>query len=275
MSPSGADVLIIGGGGPIGQSLAQLLRSEGTHVVATTRSRGEYPLDVRDVHQVRSLLSRLRPSAIAYLVNPVLQTDARVAEVEEWATVAQRTAEEAAAAGVTRFVFASSAAVYGDDQTEPRSEESPLRGKGAYAGLKIASESALRDLRAMPMSILSARIFNVYGPGCAASLINRLRDGSVPDLYSTPFFVRDYVHVDEVASAIRVALRLECVDVPAVNVGSGRAVSNLMLMHSVPSRLYRAVDAPDIRSFSVADPSRAASVLDWRAVLDVMDSLPV
>lgn len=267
------DVLVIGAGGPIGHALVRLLRSEDVAIATTTRSGGEYPLDVRDARQVRDLLSALRPSAVAYLVNPILPTDASVEDVDAWATAARRTAEDAGAVGVTRFIFASSAAVYGDDQPEPRTEDAPLCGQGAYAGVKIASESALASLRGATMTVLSTRIFNVYGPGCAASLINRLQDGALPTMYRTPLFVRDYVHVDEVAGAIRMALRVDNLDVLAVNVGSGRAVSNLMLMQSVPTELYKEVEAPDMRSFSVADPSRAASLLGWRARLDVMDAL--
>lgn len=267
------DVLVIGAGGPIGHALVRLLRSEDVAIATTTRSGVEYPLDVRDARQVRDLLSALRPSAVAYLVNPHLPSGARVRDVKAAAAAAARAAAAAAEVGAARFVFASSGAVYGDHREELLPESASLAGVGAYAALKIASERALSALSSSSMSVISARIFNVYGPGCDSSLVNRLAAGSVPAVFRTASFVRDYVHVDDVAAALYAAIRTPHHDVGAVNLGTGRAVSNLALMSMVPHDRFRSVDAPGLASFSVADPEYAASALDWRARRDMLDFL--
>lgn len=273
MRGSGADILLIGAGGPIGRALERLLHTAGKTVVSTTRTSGTRPLDVDDRVRVREVLSALRPRTVVYLVNPHLPASATTSDVDAAIAATAHTAAEAAAAGAGRFVFASSGAVYGDMRREPLQEDAPLDGAGAYAALKIGSESAIYEVTDPAMSVISARIFNVYGPGCDMSLINRLRDGPMPNMYRTASFVRDYVEVGDVASALQAAILTERDDIGAVNIGTGRAVDNLMLMSAVPPDRYRAADAPNLHSFSVADPSYAASALGWRARTDVLDAL--
>ena len=77
----------------------------------------------------------------------------------------------------------------------------------------------------------------------------------------TPHFVRDYVHVDDVASALLLAAQRDDV-IGAVNIGSGRGVDNSQLAAACPDR-YVDGDA-SIRSFSVADPAYAKASLAWQ-----------
>ena len=165
--------------------------------------------------------------------------------------------------GVQRVVFASSAAVYGDRHSEPRTEADQLEGTSPYAQEKINAEIAMaEEAAASGLSVVSLRVFNVFGPGCSASLVNALIEGPPPRLAVTAEFVRDYVHVDDVARAF-----LGAIDSPqvtgALNIGSGHGVSNEELAAARPGAFREGDDS--IVSHSVADVTRARALLGWRS----------
>jgi len=263
-----ADVLLVGAGGPIGAALERRIRATGGSVRRTSR-RGADVLDVARHDEVGRVLAETRPRAVAYLVNAAVDDDRAVdAACRDLSSLIQRAAEH----GVERVVLSSSGAVYGDAARTPRSESDALDGATLYARMKQRLEA--ETARASEMSGVAwtaLRIFNVYGPGCAASLVNRLTDGSRPTLLVTPGFVRDYVHVDDVADAFVRAFAVTGGGV--YNVGSGRATTNAQLHELAPTGGYVAGGEPDADfwTYSVADTARVREFLGWRARHSVLD----
>ena len=176
-------------------------------------------------------------------------------------------AEAAARAGATRFVFASTAAVYGDAYARPIVETDALVGRGAYAATKIAAEAGLAAIgQRSGMDVVILRIFNLYGDGFTDSLIHRLQNASASapvTLRGSENFVRDYIHVEDVAIASMAACRAPMPPgTTVINVGSGAATSNAHLISAIDaSRRPHVTVEPGSPSHSQADVSRMREIL--------------
>jgi UDP-glucose 4-epimerase len=148
--------------------------------------------------------------------------------------------------GVRRFVFSSSAAVFGDPKTLPIPEDAPLVPTNPYAETKVVVERLLPwyDSRCGLRSV-SLRYFNAAGATEALGEDHRPETHLIPvilqvalgtrpalDLYGTDYptpdgtCVRDYVHVVDLARAHLLALA-RCQEGSAIyNLGAGRGFSN-------------------------------------------------
>ena len=197
--------------------------------------------------------------------------------------------------GVNRFVFSSTAAVYGDPQRLPLTEDHPQNPVNPYGETKLMVERMLAWFgRAYNLSWTALRYFNAAGADPDGE-IGEVHDpethliplavsaahGDRPELqmfgsdYDTPdgTAVRDYIHVNDLADAhVRALERLSrggssC----AFNLGTGRGYTVKEVLSTierigqrkvpVKSCPRRAGDAPVL----VADSSLAAKELGWTA----------
>jgi UDP-glucose 4-epimerase len=183
--------------------------------------------------------------------------------------------EAVAEAGVERFLFSSSAAVYGNPDVELITEETPCAPVNPYGETKLAGEWLVRAAgQAHGLSTVCLRYFNV-----APMVLDRLTRGEAPrifgDDYPTPdgTCVRDYIHVSDLAEAHLAAARNlsgRSGDL-TVNIGRGEGVSvreMVTVIGEVTGDRRAAVveprrpgDAP----VSVASAARAAETLGWSA----------
>jgi len=130
-----------------------------------------------------------------------------------------------------RLVFASSAAVYGDEPTLPKKEESVIRPLSPYAIDKFASEKMAmiyHDLYDIPTS--ATRFFNVYGPkqnpnspysGFISILVDRLKNNTELKIFGDGQQSRDFVFVEDVVQALLLVATSEQSLGQAFNVGTG------------------------------------------------------
>jgi UDP-glucose 4-epimerase len=222
-------ILVTGGAGFIGSHIVDAYVADGHEVtVVDDLSRGKKAnvnpdarlavMDLRDPDLER-LFSETRFDVVNHHAS---QIDVRrsVAEPQVDASInifgALRLLECAAAAGVKRFIFASSGgAVYGECPTSGAREEDPLHPESPYAISKAAVEYYIRfygAVRGVPYTIL--RYANVYGPrqdpqgeaGVISIFIDKFLAGEPATVYGTGDQVRDYVHVSDVVEANRAAL---------------------------------------------------------------------
>jgi dTDP-L-rhamnose 4-epimerase len=173
-------------------------------------------------------------------------------------------------------------------------EDAALRPRSLYAASKTAQEHyALAWTEAVGGSkggsVVALRYHNVYGPGMprdtpysgvAAIFRSCLERGEPPRVFEDGGQMRDFVHVDDVAAANLAAAVSDVDGFTAVNVCSGRPVSILQVagalceardgsLSPVITGQYRSGDVRHI----VADPSRAAEVLGFRAAIDPAEGL--
>jgi UDP-glucose 4-epimerase len=256
-------VLLLGAGGPLGQALAKGLSQEGARVVATGRSLDPGSLDVSHWKETSERILGLSPATLLYLVNDK-SLDEYGASAGKAAGNLRNILTAATQARVRRFVFASTAAIYGDQGEIPFKENDPRSGTSRYALLKIALESIIEDhAEKTGMATTTLRIFNVFGPGFSSSLINKLADPSViPDLGISENFVRDYVHSNDVVAAVVGLLKSYEVGYTVFNVGSGRAISNTRLARIFEYASFFKSDYNG-HSWSVADITLAQERLNF------------
>ncbi|MCA0217284.1 MAG: SDR family oxidoreductase [Actinobacteria bacterium] len=263
-------VLVTGSGGRLGRAL-QRLGASGTPMFAMTGSRGDDPerrLDVTDPQSTLATISAIKPAAIVHLASIVgreCENDpATAARVNVGGTAAILAAAQAAE--VARLVFISTAAVYGDRRRRPVSEQDSTDPTGVYATTKLTAEEVLAS-SAGDVAVDVLRVFNVYGPGMPDSLVTRLQTasaGAPAHLTGLDGFVRDYVHVDDVARAILSAAESDSAGFRVLNVGSGIPTSNRDLLDSLPQVPREAVViGPEVDSYSCADITAISSDLGW------------
>ena len=212
-------------------------------------------------------------------------------------------AEEMRAHGVKKFVFSSSATVYGMNNPVPFREEMPTSATNPYGYTKVMIEQMLRDLAVADpeWSIVLLRYFNPIGAhesGLIGEDPNGIRNNLLPyvaqvaagklkqltvfgDDYDTPdgTGVRDYIHVVDLALGHLAALKYAegHPGAEAINLGTGHGTSVLEIVHAfekasgrkVPYRIA-ARRAGDIAT-CYADTHKAAELLGWRATRTIDD----
>ncbi|MEE1762225.1 MULTISPECIES: UDP-glucose 4-epimerase GalE [unclassified Streptomyces] len=299
--------LITGGAGYIGAHVAKVMTEAGERIVAlddlSAGVRGRLPEDIPLIHGSALDGDLLKRVLAEHAVTGVVHLAARK-QVGE--SVAQPTRyyqenvgglatllEAAAAAGVERFLFSSSAAVYGNPDVALITEDTPCAPMSPYGETKLAGEWLVRAAgQAHGIATVCLRYFNVAGaaePALADTgifnvvpmVFDRLTRDEAPrifgDDYPTPdgTCVRDYIHVADLADAhLAAARRLTAGDVSGdltVNIGRGEGVSVRELVDLIgevtgdrrPALVEprRPGDAPR----AVASAERARRELGWTA----------
>lgn len=266
---TGAPILVTGAGGRIGTALRRQAGAD-LDVVAVTRSPlpGSRSIDVTDPEAVDGLLAEVKPRAVVHLAaltGAACDADPAAAERINVGGTAHL-AQAARRHGVTRFVLASTAAVYGDARRRPLTESDAPSPSGAYATTKLRAEEALAAT-ADQLPSHALRVFNVYGPGMRDSLVTRLFTASRERpvrLNGLDGFVRDYVHVDDVARAVLAAAESPDLGFRVLNVGSGVPRRNRDLWEVLPAAARAAVEVgPEVDSYSCADITAITDQLGW------------
>jgi UDP-glucose 4-epimerase len=272
-------VLVTGANGRLGQRVVAALRAKtaydvvavgGTHASIEGSGAG---VDLADFDDVERMVYEVRPDAIVHLGGVVgVRCDENPAAAERINVQGTRVLAQALALRTgSRFIFASTAAVYGDTTSGAIPESAASNPSSAYGRQKLHAERLLAEMAESSegaLTVVALRIFNVFGPGFDASLVERLRlsTPSRPvELRAIDEFVRDYVHVDDVVDAITRALSVELAEsTMVVNVGSGIGITSRKLAESLSrlSPVYYS-EKPGRPSSSVADIRHARDLLGF------------
>lgn len=199
--------------------------------------------------------------------------------------------KESLKAGVERFVYASSCAVYGEPIRLPVDEEHPTKPLSPYGVSKLAAEHYCRVFyRIYGLETVCLRFFNVYGPrqrlgpysGAIMGFIDKLRICKPPTIYGDGEQTRDFVYVKDVADAcVRAASSKNCVG-ETINIGSGievpinevaKILVRLMKVQEVKP-VYAKSRAGDVR-YSCADTSKARKLLNYEPKTRFVEGLRI
>ncbi|MBI5816418.1 MAG: NAD-dependent epimerase/dehydratase family protein [Nitrospinae bacterium] len=202
-------------------------------------------------------------------------------------------AKAAASAGARRIIYASSAAVYGDGEP-PLREDSPPYPKSPYAESKLANDRFAADFSAATGAAMTGlRYFNVYGPrqntqGQYGGVIGRwtqsMLDGETPTIFGDPSISRDFIFVKDAAMANILASRRTEPGAVVLNIATGRETTLGKLYETLaaamakaginaPAEPLKAPARPDDIVRSVADISRAAALMDFKAASSLEEGL--
>lgn len=249
-------VLVTGGLGFIGRHLVHKLISLGKEVTILDNSSSAMvpspppgasllAADVRDQHEVlRALAGVDLVFHVAANANGTMSVTNPRLDFEINALGTFYLAEAATLASVRRFVYISSASVYGRPQYFPMDEEHPTRPFVPYGASKLAGELACLSLhhsRGLPVVI--GRPFCAYGVGenpqlALVEVARYLRwhlNGQPIQVVGDPSRkTRDFVHIrDLVSGLLLIADRAEAGEI--FNVGSGTEVSMRQLVETIAS----------------------------------------
>lgn len=291
-----ARVLVTGGAGFIGSHLVDRLTSYGYRLTIMDNlsvgklgniegqlSDGRVRFvkgDIRDVELVRSCVQDA--DVVVHLAavisvpfsfeNPSLTFDINVNGTLNLLNACAR-------AGVKRFVFVSSCAVYGDPRYLPVDEIHPTSPLSPYATSKLeGEEGCVNLLEQYGLSIAILRLFNVYGPrqglnaysGVITRFLDQARRHTPLVIFGDGSQTRDFVHVWDVAEAILKALETTSAEGEVFNIGFGRATSVNTLAKSVidltgadKGVIYEKARIGDVKS-SFADISKAEKQLNFK-----------
>ena len=203
---------------------------------------------------------------------------------------------------VTRFVFSSTAAVYGEPETVPIPEEHPLAPTNPYGESKLLVEQMLRWLHnAHDLRYASLRYFNAAGATAERGEAHRSESHLIPLVLQVPLgqrefisiygsdyptkdgtCVRDYIHIDDLAAAHLLALQgLETHETLICNLGSGSGftvreiieVARKVTGHPIPAReMPRRAGDPAVL---IASSEKAQRLLGWKPQHSNVESIVV
>jgi UDP-glucose 4-epimerase len=298
-------VLVVGGAGYIGSHAAQVLHRKGYEVIIYDNlCTGHRELaegfelivgDIADSAKLAKALSRadavMHFAAHAYVGESVenprkyFHNNVTAALVLLNAVIDSR---------VRKFIFSSTAAVYGTPEKSPITEDSPRQPVNPYGATKLTLEMALEAYsRPYGLRFVAFRYFNAAGADDSGKIgenhdpethlipliLQAIRGKRAAleifgDDYPTPdgTCVRDYIHVNDLAEAHVLGLEyLSKGESGAMNLGTGKGYSvnevvaavERVTGHKVPTHIgpRRAGDPSEL----VADPARAEKLLNWKA----------
>jgi UDP-glucose 4-epimerase len=309
-------IIVAGGAGYIGSHMVRMLREQGYRpVVVDNLATGHADAvsgadlrrgDIGDAVFMSALLHEVRPVCVMHFAASSLVGESMREPARYWRNNLVQTLsllDTMRACGVLRFIFSSTAAVYGNPEQVPIPEAHPTRPINPYGHSKLAVEHLLQDYdAAYGLRSVSLRYFNAAGAHPDGSLGERHE----PETHLIPLVlqvasgrrphiarfgsqhptadgscVRDYVHVQDLCDAHLLALRsLEAGGASTVyNLGNGLGHSvnevieaaRRVTGHPIPVQddPPRAGDPPVL----VADASRARAQLGWSPRLADLDTL--
>ena len=188
-----------------------------------------------------------------------------------------------------RVVFASSAALYGDEPTLPKVETMLPVTLSPYAVDKLASEYACgMYTKLYGLETVSLRYFNVYGPrqdpsspysGVISIFADKLKQGSAPTIFGDGEQTRDFVYVSDVVEANMRAATKESAAGQVINIATGNKITLNELLNTFCeikqlefNAEYQDPRQGDIKE-SYANVNKAASVLDWSSTVELNQGL--
>ncbi len=300
-------VFVTGGAGYVGAHCCKAFAKAGWQVVTYDNlSRGWRdfvkwgPLiegDILDREALFDALREVQPDAVVHFAALAYVGESVTNPASYYRTNSCGTLnllEAMRAAGVDQLVFSSTCAIYGEPAKMPISEDCPQRPVNPYGWSKLIVERMLADFSdAHDMRSVALRYFNAAGADPELEIgerhipethllplaIRAARADSAFELtvfgddFKTPdgTCVRDYIHVEDLATAHLAALDYLSTGgaTTALNLGTGRGASVSEVIDAVgrlAGRPVRHVVGPRREGdppMLVADPSRAREVLGW------------
>jgi UDP-glucose 4-epimerase len=308
MDVRGSNILVTGGCGLVGSTTIDLLLRDHApakivifdNLVRGTLANVETALkdprvtlvqgDIRDVAAVHKVTKGM--DAVIHMAT--LRITACAAEPREALEVmcdgSFNVLEAAQAAGVKKFVTASSASVYGLADTFPTTEDHhPYNNRTWYGASKVMLEGLLRSYNDMyGLPYVALRYFNVYGPrmdihGKYTEVLirwmERIAAGQPPLILGDGKQTMDFIYIDDIARANILALQSDLGD-DVFNVASGTetslndlAAALLKVMGSDLKPEYGPERKVNPVSRRLADTTKAEKLLGFRAEVDLEEGL--
>ncbi len=289
-------VLVTGASGFVGGHLVRALVRQGYDVVSVFHKSGleedkrHFRLDLGDSAALERLFRQFHFSSVIHLAASGVSADAESFEALAGVNIEATAAlgRLAVANGVDRFLHVGTGFEY-RPQAHPMDESTPLEAPNLYGASKAAGWillDALHRLEGLPL--VTFRPFSIYGPGegpaklVPYTILQAL--AGEPIRLTLGSQVRDYVFVEDMVEAVRLALIAPSAVGRVYNIGSGpaeacsvrRLVEEILELMGAPPRLCwfdRASRSRRDPPYLVSDPTRAHVELGWRPRVSLAEGL--
>ena len=296
--------LVTGGGGFIGSHLVDALLARGDVVrVLDNFSTGKRENLQHNIEKIQLLTGDLRDSEV---LREAVQGVDYIFHQAAFVSVPQSMEDPdscfdinvngtgkllaaARTAGVKRVVLASSAAVYGENEAVPLSEDEEPDPLSPYAASKSINEIYARLFtKHLGLNVVALRYFNVYGPrqnpasdyaAVVPIFIKILEDEGELVIFGDGLQTRDFVYIADVVQANIQAS--ESVKAPGkvFNICSGQEISLLDLLEKL-STIYNRKILPSFQKArpgdiyrSLGNPNKARDILEFSSATSIIDGL--
>lgn len=292
-------ILVTGGAGFIGSALSNKLNALNYQVfVLDNLSKGKkgnlnseinfFKEDIKS-KSLPSLIKKIRPDVIFHLaaqssISQSLKSPQQDFEINVLAT--QNLIEMANTLKVKKFIFASSAAVYGESKKLPFSEDSPKNPISVYGLSKLSSEFLLsinRKINNLPF--VSLRYANVYGEkqnstsegGVVAIFIKDILDDKPVTIYGDGKQTRDYIHLSDVTSANLALLNKNVIGEFNISTGHETTINDVYLLllrvtDANVRKVYKPFPNPEVKRSALA-PLKFHNATNWSTKITLREGL--
>lgn len=282
MNVKDKNILVTGGTGFIGEHLVNALLVEGANVSIFSKKKKTTPDieffegDVRKLSDVNSAMQD-KDIIIHLACSPAeLSVEHLILDFEVNALGTLNALNAAKENNVERFVYTSSAEVYGVSEYIPIDEKHPTKPINPYGASKLAAEIYTNTFfRTYGMKTNVLRFFNVYGPGLfprrtadvVTLFVKRVLSGKPPILKGDLENARDFVYIEDVVKSIILSLKKDSAVGETINIGSGKATTINELATLVILLVGKKNITPvhkEGQSFSIcADITKARKILNY------------
>jgi UDP-glucose 4-epimerase len=264
-------VLVTGGCGFIGSHLVPQLVERGYDIVVidkdTSGSRSNftsaetldrcvvYKCDIKDATQLTSIFKKHMPERVVHLASLISVADSKKNSKDYFDVSVNGTfnvINNSIEVGVKKFIYANSAATYGNPTEVPTLEQSLVQPLNPYSTFKYLGEQlALHYGRINLLPVISVRLFHQYGEGASALFglfVKQIKSKQKLTISGDGTQRRDFAYVGDTANAICELLESDFAD-EIFNIGSGGTNSIIELAEAMGGEwefIKRDSDEPDL-----------------------------
>ncbi len=319
-------IMITGGAGFVGSNLAKRLVKEGYEVIIVddfsygsmfnlNDENGEPIVEIHKISICDKKISELM-RGIDYVYHLAAISCLPICLNEPYFTTQVNVAgtlnvlEAARKNNVKRVIFASSSAVYENNETFPSKEEDEINPHAMYSVQKRTGELFCKVYRKLyDMDIVIVRYFNLYGPNqdynrqkppVMSYIIKELIQNKIPTMYGDGEQKRDFLFINDVTELNKLVMEKENAKNETFNVGSGQiysineiygAVDDILKtgikpIRKKPHEMYEGINniqegkgiredliAKETNKFTQADISKAKKLLGWEPKVNLKEGL--
>ena len=262
------NVLITGGAGFIGSTLADTLLKENCKVICVDNfcdyyspelkrknisnallnsSYKLYQADIQNLDELEKIFSENKIDIIVHLaaragVRPSIEKPVEYMQTNVMGTV--NILELMKKYGVKKMCMASSSSVYGNCKAEKFSEDLNVRRPiSPYAASKSACEQICYTYHHLyDLNIVMLRYFTVFGPRQRPDLainkfVNLIRNNQPINMYGDGTSIRDYTYIDDIVSGTISAMKYDKTGYEIFNLGGGNPVSLVDMISTIETIL--------------------------------------
>jgi UDP-glucose 4-epimerase len=296
-------IIVTGGAGFVGSHLVELLVEKNHYpIIVDNLNSGLYSnikkfvdskkadfvkCDIRNFKKIMELPkvdAVMHLAAIASVVesidNPIFVNDVNVSGTLNVLEFCRKK-------NIKKFVFTSSAAVYGD-YGKKITEASPTVPTTVYGSTKLTGEQYCKiysSLFGINISIL--RPFNIYGPrqndayaGVISKFMDRLNENKSPIIFGDGKQTRDFIHVDDVVNGFYLTLKYKTKKFDIFNLATGKStsineLSKIFLLATKKSKLQpiHKKSIPGVVIHSSANPKKIIKNLHFIPSISLRDGI--